>query len=67
MLALRIHANSKAPIAPMAPDSVGVAMPVMMVPSTKKINAAEGIIPNRHFFQSAQPLRVSSFSGAAGR
>ncbi len=32
-----------APVAPMAPPSVGVAMPMKMVPSTRKISASGGI------------------------
>ena len=40
---LRLTAISKAPTAPMAPPSVGVAMPRKMVPSTRKISASGGI------------------------
>ena len=40
----RTSAMIKAPTAPMAPPSVGVAMPKKMVPSTKKIRPRGGII-----------------------
>ena len=36
-------AMTSAPTAPMAPPSVGVAMPRKMVPSTRKISASGGI------------------------
>ena len=67
IFARRIQASNNAPIAPMAPDSVGVAIPVMMVPSTKKMSTAEGMMPMRHFFQRDQPLSVNSPSGAGGK
>ncbi len=55
-----------APIAPMAPASVGVARPSIMVPSTTKISTAEGMMPIRHFFQSAQPVSVRASLGTGG-
>ncbi len=38
-----IAASSSAPTAPIAPPSVGVAMPRKIVPSTRKISASGGI------------------------
>ena len=55
-----IAASTMAPIAPMAPASVGVARPSIMVPSTTKISTAEGMMPSRHFFHSGQPVSVSA-------
>ena len=40
---LRASAMASAPVAPMAPPSVGVATPMKMVPSTRKISASGGI------------------------
>ena len=60
-----IAARRTAPTAPMAPDSVGVARPTRMVPSTRKINADAGTIPQRTcrtIFQRG-PLRASSGNG----
>jgi hypothetical protein len=55
-----------APTTPKAPASVGVANPMKMVPSTRKISPSDGTMPLRHFFQSAQPCRVRASSGSAG-
>ena len=55
-----------APTTPMAPASVGVASPMKIVPSTRKISPSEGIMPRRHFFHSAQPCSVRASSGSAG-
>ena len=55
-----------APTTPMAPASVGVARPMKMVPSTRKISPSDGIMPRRHFFHSAQPCSVRASSGSAG-
>ena len=63
---LWIAASTMAPIAPMAPASVGVARPIIMVPSTTKISTADGMMPIRHFFHSGQPVSVSSSTGTAG-
>ena len=41
-------ARTSAPVAPMAPPSVGVAMPRKIVPSTRKISASGGISTNDH-------------------
>ncbi len=40
---LRANAITSAPIAPIAPPSVGVAMPRKIVPSTRKISTSGGI------------------------
>ena len=50
----------------MAPASDGVASPMKIVPSTRKISPSDGIMPRRHFFHSAQPCRVRASSGSAG-
>ncbi len=66
-------ARMNAPTAPMAPASVGVAMAVEMpgkppmLPSTVKIRMAEGMMPRRHFFHSAQPPMALAERGTAGR
>src|SRR5207302_10904913 len=39
----RASAIASAPLAPMAPPSVGVATPRKMVPSTRKISASGGV------------------------
>src|SRR5262249_625887 len=59
-------ARGIAPTTPRAPASVGVANPMKMVPSTRKISPSEGMMPRRHFFHSAQPLSVRASSGRAG-
>src|SRR5262249_47343825 len=46
--------------------SVGVARPVKMVPSTRKIRPADGMMPRRHFDHNAQPCSVRASSGSAG-
>ncbi|MCY1226799.1 hypothetical protein D9M72_390460 [compost metagenome] len=50
----------------MAPDSVGVAMPSMIVPSTRKISTAQGMMPRRHLRHSAQPRSVRASGGTGG-
>ena len=55
-----------APTTPMAPASDGVASPMKIVPSTRKISPSEGIMPRRHFLKSAQPRKVRASSGSAG-
>jgi hypothetical protein len=62
----RITASTRAPTVPMAPASVGVARPISMVPSTRKISTPAGMIPARHFFHSAQPCSVRSSFGTPG-
>ncbi len=42
----RASAMTSAPVAPIAPPSVGVATPRKMVPSTRKISASTGISTN---------------------
>ena len=61
-----IAARTIAPMAPIAPASVGVARPSIMVPSTTKISTAEGMMPIRHLRQSGQPRSVSASLGTAG-
>ena len=61
-----IAARTMAPIAPIAPASVGVARPSIMVPSTTKISTAEGMMPIRHLRQSGQPVSVRASFGTAG-
>src|SRR5580704_7217863 len=46
--ALRTTASTIAPMVPMAPASVGVARPIMMVPSTRKISTMAGMMPQAH-------------------
>ena len=55
-----------APTTPMAPASVGVARPMKIVPSTRKIRPSDGIMPRMHRFHSAQPCSVRASSGSAG-
>jgi hypothetical protein len=47
-------ASRIAPGAPMPPPSVGVARPMKMVPSTRKISASGGIITNTTFLGHAR-------------
>jgi hypothetical protein len=61
--ALRTIARTIDPIVPIAPASVGVARPIMIVPSTRKISAAEGTIPHRHLVINGQPLSVRGTGG----
>ena len=61
-----IAARTMAPIAPIAPASVGVARPSIMVPSTTKISTAEGMMPIRHLRQSGQPVSVRASFGTGG-
>ena len=56
-----ISARISAPVAPIAPPSVGVAMPRKIVPSTRKISASGGISTNntrRSSFAPAQRARL---------
>ena len=59
-------ASRMAPIEPMAPASVGEAMPMKMVPRTRKISTSEGTIPQATFDHRAMPLRVRAAGGNAG-
>jgi hypothetical protein len=63
--ALRTTASTIEPITPMAPASVGVARPIMMVPRTRKISTAEGMIPHMDFTISGQPRSVRGTGGTA--
>ncbi len=51
------HASSMAPIAPMAPPSVGVATPMKIVPSTRKISSSGGTMTNTTCSASADRRR----------
>ena len=51
-------ASTMAPTAPMAPASVGVARPMKMVPSTRKISTIDGTIPQSTLEISGQPRSV---------
>ena len=62
----RYTANTSAPMAPIAPPSVGVASPINSVPSTRNINTAQGMMPIRHFLISGQPCSVRCSFGIAG-
>ena len=70
---LDIAASNKAPTTPMAPASVGVAIAVLcpgkppIEPSTVKINTADGMMPRKAFFHNAQPSKVRSLRGMAGK
>ncbi len=57
---LRASAIRIAPVAPIAPPSVGVAMPRKIVPSTRKISASGGISTKVTF--CAMPESRLSFS-----
>ena len=60
-------AITSAPTAPMAPPSVGVAMPRKMVPSTRKISASGGISTNvtRSAMFDSKPSLVTLLRTAA--
>ena len=60
------HANNSAPVAPMAPPSVGVAMPRKIVPSTKKINNNGGTKVAAACNAKRLPRRVRAARGSAG-
>ena len=65
-------ARMKAPTAPIAPASVGVAIATLMpgkppmLPSTIKIRRADGTMPARHLRHSAQPTSVRPSLGTPG-
>ena len=59
-------ASTSAPVAPMAPPSVGVAMPRKIVPSTRKISASGGISTNMTRRSSLKPRSVRASGGSAG-
>ena len=68
-----IAAKTKAPKAPIAPASVGVAIATLMpgkppiLPKTAKIKMAEGIMPRKQVRHNFQPVRVRASLGIAGR
>jgi hypothetical protein len=62
----RASAISSAPVAPMAPPSVGVAMPRKMVPSTRKISASGGTSTSSARRASCAPDNVRADAGSAG-
>jgi TRAP-type mannitol/chloroaromatic compound transport system permease large subunit len=45
--------------------SVGVARPIMMVPSTRKIRIAAGMMPQAHLIRRGQPNSVRGTGGSA--
>ena len=59
-------ASTIAPTAPIAPASVGVAMPRKIVPSTRKISTTDGTMPHSTRFHSAQPRSVRASCGSGG-
>ena len=59
-------ASTIAPTTPMAPASVGVARPMKIVPSTRKMSASDGTIAVVHFHASAQPRSVRASGGNGG-
>ena len=63
---LRLTAKIKAPKAPMAPPSVGVATPKKMVPKTKKIRIRGGISTKVTCSakRDNKPIRVTLFTRA---
>ena len=63
----RAIAITRAPMAPMAPPSVGVAMPRKIVPSTRKISPSGGISTNvtRSAMRESRPSLVALLSTAA--
>ena len=63
---LFMAANTKAPTAPIAPPSVGVAKPIKIVPNTKKIKANEGITPHMMRLISFQSIGGRASLGSAG-
>ena len=63
--ALRTTARTMAPIVPIAPASVGVARPIMMVPSTRKMSTAAGMMPQAHLTRRSLPNSVRGTGGRA--
>ncbi len=59
-------ASTIAPTAPSAPASVGVAIPMKIVPSTRKISTIDGTMPQSTRFHSAQPRNVRASIGSGG-
>ena len=63
--ALRTTASTMAPMVPMAPASVGVARPIMIVPRTRKISTPAGMMPQAHLTSRARPNSVRGTGGKA--
>ena len=63
---LFIAARTRAPTEPIAPPSVGVARPIKIVPSTKKMRAMEGTMPQRIFLNNFQSIFGRASGGNAG-
>ena len=61
-----ISARMMAPLAPIAPPSVGVATPMKIVPSTRKISTSGGIRQVNTLSASAPPFSVRASGGSAG-
>ncbi len=61
-----ISASISAPVAPIAPPSVGVATPRKIVPSTRKIKASGGISTKKTRRSSLSPRSVRASGGSAG-
>ena len=62
---LRANAMISAPVAPIAPPSVGVATPRKIVPSTRKMSASTGISTNTTrsaSFDSSGSFRIFAIS-----
>src|SRR5258706_597541 len=62
-----IAASTMAPTAPMAPASVGVARPNIIVPSTTKISTADGMMPSRHLRHSDDLRRHRAGDGSENK
>ena len=65
----RASAIASAPVAPMAPPSVGVATPRKMVPSTRKMSASGGISTNvtRSAMRDRSPILKTWFATEAAK
>ena len=50
----------------MAPASVGVARPMKIVPSTRKMRTTDGTMPHSTRLISGQPFRVRASGGSGG-
>ena len=61
-----MSASTRAPVAPIAPPSVGVATPMKIVPSTRKMRASGGISTNTTRAMSFQPRSGRASGGNAG-
>ena len=59
-------ASASAPTAPIAPPSVGVASPMKIVPSTRKISTSGGISATTTRIASCGPWMVRNSFGNAG-